>query len=278
MDLSAIITPVLSIGGMGLLFGFGLGIAAKKFAVPVDTRVEEVLAFLPGANCGGCGQPGCEAMSKAMVSGTCGPDACPVCQSHQVTAIAKILGIEAKETEKKVAFVRCQGSHSKAKEKFIYQGIRSCEDAQLVGGGPKLCDYGCLGLGSCQKACHFDAITMQDGLPQINREQCVGCGACATQCPRSVISLIPVNSSYEVACLSEERGKAVKSACEVGCLGCGLCVKQCLQGAITLVKQHAVIDANLCIGCGACESKCPTHAITALLPSALAEVASTVSD
>lgn len=276
MDLSAIITPILSIGGMGLVFGVGLGIAAKKFAVPVDTRVEEVLNLLPGANCGGCGQAGCEAMAKAMVSGECGIDACPVCQRHQIAAIAKVLGMATKETEKQVAFVRCQGSHSKAKEKFIYQGIKTCQDAHLVGGGPKMCDYGCLGLGSCQQVCHFDAIQMVDGLAQINQEQCIGCGACVAQCPRSIISLIPVNSTYQVACLSKERGKAVKNVCEVGCLGCGLCVKQCPQGAITLVEQHAVIDVSLCIDCGECEAKCPTHAITARLPHALEEVASTV--
>ena len=47
MNIAAIIYPVLAIGSMGLLFGIGLGIASKKFAVPVDERVGEIRENLP---------------------------------------------------------------------------------------------------------------------------------------------------------------------------------------------------------------------------------------
>ena len=277
MDLSAILIPVATIGGLGLLFGGGLGIAAIKFAVPVDERVTAILENLPGANCGGCGKAGCEAMAKAMVSGECQASSCPVCNADQVAAIAKVLGVEAKAKEKQVAYVRCKGGHDKAKQKFEYDGIMTCQDAQLVGGGPKMCSYGCLGYGSCEKVCQFGAITMENGLPVINRELCVGCGACAGQCPRHIIEILPESSNYHVDCVSQDKGKAVKEACQVGCIGCGLCMRQCENGAIKVENNHAIINYELCVGCGKCEEKCPTKAISHLLEQKVASSVKTES-
>lgn len=265
MDITAILSPILSIGGLGLIFGLGLGAAAKKFAVPVDERVEKIKECLPGANCGGCGQAGCEAMAKSIVAGESPVNGCPVCNVEQVAAIAKIMGQEADTSEKKVAVVRCKGNHENASQKFEYAGLMTCQDAHLLGGGPKVCTYGCLGYGSCMSACQFGAITMKDGLPVIDRDQCVACGACERQCPRNVIHLVPVSSSYHVNCVSQDKGKDVKQACKVGCMGCGLCVKQCEHGAIRLENNYAIIDPSLCVGCGKCSMKCPTKAISNLL-------------
>lgn len=265
MDVSAILSPVIAIGGMGLLFGVGLGIAAKKFAVPVDERVEAIKECLPGANCGGCGFPGCDAMAKSIVAGESKVNGCPVCNEAQIEAIAKLMGVSADASEKQIAVVRCKGNKSHAKEKYIYEGIESCKDAHLIGGGPKMCAYGCLGFGSCQKVCSFGAITMEEGLPVIHPEKCVACGACQKACPRQIIHLLPIHTTYHVNCISKDKGKEVKAACEVGCIGCGICVKQCEEGAITLVDNHAIIASNQCISCGKCETKCPTKAISNLL-------------
>ncbi|HAI87558.1 MAG TPA: electron transporter RnfB, partial [Firmicutes bacterium] len=49
------LSALLSLGALGLIFGLSLGVAAKKFAVERDPRVDEILAVLPGANCGACG-------------------------------------------------------------------------------------------------------------------------------------------------------------------------------------------------------------------------------
>ena len=48
---------VLSI--LGALFGLVLAVASKVFEVKKDPREEEILSHLAGANCGGCGFPGC---------------------------------------------------------------------------------------------------------------------------------------------------------------------------------------------------------------------------
>jgi electron transport complex protein RnfB len=38
------------LGSIGLLFGIGLAVAARKFAVELDPKVEKVKDSLPGAN------------------------------------------------------------------------------------------------------------------------------------------------------------------------------------------------------------------------------------
>lgn len=63
----------ISIGilaGLGLLFGFGLAIAAKFLYVKVDTRIEDITGILPNANCGACGYPGCAGFAEAIVNQT----------------------------------------------------------------------------------------------------------------------------------------------------------------------------------------------------------------
>ncbi len=265
MDISAILLPVSCIGGLSLVFGVGLGIAAKKFAVPVDERVEDVKNCLPGANCGGCGFAGCEALAKAIVSGESPINACPVCNKDQIVGIAKVMGAEATAGVKKIAFIGCKGNSEVTKTKYNYSGIPTCHDAQLIGGGPKVCKYGCLGFGSCVKVCQFGALTVNKGLPIVDQEKCVGCGACEKECPRHIIQILPEGTAYQVSCISQDRGKDVKLGCSVGCIGCGLCMKQCEVGAIKFENNLAHIDENLCIKCGKCEEKCPTKVITAML-------------
>lgn len=64
-----ILWAVLILAGLGLVFGVGLAVASKVFHVEVDTRVEDITAMLPNANCGACGYPGCAGFAEAIVSG-----------------------------------------------------------------------------------------------------------------------------------------------------------------------------------------------------------------
>ena len=69
MDPMSILFPVLSVGGMGVVFGACLGVASEVFKVEEDPRIGQVLECLPGANCGGCGFPGCGGCASAIVAG-----------------------------------------------------------------------------------------------------------------------------------------------------------------------------------------------------------------
>ena len=57
--MNEILIPVLLVAGIGLVAGLGLAVASIVMAVPKDEKAEEILAVLPGANCGACGFSGC---------------------------------------------------------------------------------------------------------------------------------------------------------------------------------------------------------------------------
>ena len=64
-----ILIAVMVLGAIGLIAAVVLFAASKKFAVYEDPRIAQVGEVLPGANCGGCGFPGCSGMADALVKG-----------------------------------------------------------------------------------------------------------------------------------------------------------------------------------------------------------------
>ena len=257
----SILNSILVLGVMGLIFGGILAYAAKKFAVKVDERVEAILEVLPGANCGGCGFPGCGGLASAIVEGSASVNGCPVGGSDCASKIGEIMGVTADAGEKKVANVICKGTCSVAKDKYIYEGMLDCKAANALNGGAKSCKYGCLGLGTCVSACKFDAIHVIDGVAVVDEEKCVLCGKCIEVCPKGVIEIKPIKNEVVVECNSKDFGKSVKDKCSVGCIGCGICEKSCPFGAITIENKLAKIDYDKCVQCMICVEKCPTKAI-----------------
>ncbi len=249
------------LGGMGLVFGVLLGIASKAFYVKKDERVEKIVECLPGANCGGCGCAGCSDLAAKIVSGEAGVSACSVNSSENIAKIAEIMGVEASDALAKRAHVKCRGAIGVAEERYVYDGIDDCVVANRLGGGPKMCAFACLGLGSCVKVCKFDAIEIKNGVAVVNDEKCTGCGMCADICPKGVIEIIPKGKPTIVNCNSKEKGVSVTKACRAGCIGCGLCVKACEKGAVKIENNLAVVDYSICDGCGECEKKCPKGCI-----------------
>ena len=63
----AILSSTITLGTLGLLFGGGLAYASRKFAVEKDPRLAKIIDILPGANCGGCGYPGCNTFAEAFL-------------------------------------------------------------------------------------------------------------------------------------------------------------------------------------------------------------------
>ena len=68
MDMQNVIYAVAVLFIMGIVFAILLGVAAKVFAVEVDERIPLVRECLPGANCGGCGFPGCDGLAAAIAT------------------------------------------------------------------------------------------------------------------------------------------------------------------------------------------------------------------
>ncbi len=262
MNTMGILYAAALIGGVGIFIGLFLGIAGIIFKVKVDEKEEAILAALPGNNCGGCGFPGCAGLAAAIAKGEAEVNACPVGGAEVGNKIAEIMGVESKDSVRMVAFVHCMGDCEKAKVDYEYTGIEDCRMLGFVpNGGPKSCNSGCLGYGTCVKVCPFDAIHVENGIAVVDREKCKACGKCIAVCPKKLISMEPYDAKYIVACSSTDKGPVTMKACSVGCIGCGICNKNCPTGAVTVTDFHASIDQDKCTGCGVCAEKCPKKSI-----------------
>ena len=260
MNITGILIACLVVGGAGIVIGVLLGIAGKKFAVEVDEKAVAIREALPGSNCGGCGYAGCDALAQAIADGTAPANSCPVGGAAVAAKMAEILGVEV-ETVRKTAFIKCAGDCEKAGNKYEYTGNMSCKEASYVSGGPKQCQYGCMGYGDCLRACEYGAISVENGIAVVDREKCVACGKCVMACPKGLIELVPYEAKHLVQCSSHDKGKDVKAKCDNGCIGCTLCTKQCEFDAIHMENNVAVIDYEKCTNCGACAAKCPAKVI-----------------
>jgi NADPH-dependent glutamate synthase beta subunit-like oxidoreductase/NAD-dependent dihydropyrimidine dehydrogenase PreA subunit len=184
------IEAVLMMGGLGVVVGAGLAAASKIFYVYVDPLIEAIEGELPGANCGGCGFAGCSANAAAIAAGKSSPDSCVAASPEVAEAIAKLLGVSVGAKDREVSRLGCTYSVDQAETKFRYDGVMDCRAAMLMNGGTKVCEIGCLGLGSCVKACMFGALSMgPQGLPVVDEAKCTGCGACERTCPKHIIRL-----------------------------------------------------------------------------------------
>ena len=268
-----ILIAVIVLGAIALVSAVVLYITSKRFAVYEDPRLETVTEALPGANCGGCGFPGCGGMADALVKGA---DAgsieglfCPVGGQKVMENVADLLGMTVEKTDPMVAVVRCNGTCENRPRIAEYNGLRTCAAIHATGAGETACGFGCLGCGDCVSACQFEAIHMnpETGLPEVDDEKCTACGACVKACPRSIIEVRkkgPKNRRIYVQCVNKDKGPAAMKACKVSCIACGKCFKACKFDAITIENNLSYIDYNKCKMCRKCVNECPTHAITAL--------------
>lgn len=262
MNTTEIITAVIALCIIAVIIGLVLSIAEKVFHVEVDEKELAIRDELPGSNCGGCGFAGCDACAKAIAEGNAAVSACPVGGMPVAQKIAEIMGQEVGEMERKVAYVKCDGTSEKRESDYNYFGIDSCVyAAKMPGSSPYACKYGCLGFGSCVKECDQNAIRIINKKAVVDEDLCIACGKCLKACPHDLIELIPAKAKYRVQCSSCSRGKDVKNACTAGCIGCGMCARNCPSEAIVFENNIARIDQSKCTGCGLCAEKCPVKII-----------------
>jgi len=261
--MTTILLSIVVLGVLGGIFGAVLAFAAKIFYVEVDPKQEAVRECLAGANCGGCGFPGCDGYAAAVAAGEAPTNKCVAGGAECAAKIAEIMGVSGADSVKMVAFVPCSGSTEVAEMRFNYTGPEDCRAAMLFGGkSNKMCTFACIGLGNCVKACQFGAMNIVDGVAKVDREKCVGCGACADACPKSIIQLIPESQKVMPVCRNQDKGAQVMKMCKVGCIGCMKCQRECPADAIVVKNNVAVVDPEKCVQCGHCVEICPRHIIT----------------
>ena len=260
--MGTIIIPAVIVAVVGLIAAVILTIASKLMYVPVDEKVAAIREVLPGANCGACGFAGCDDYAAAFGENPALSTAlCPVGGSSIASQIAGILGVDAADAEEKVAMVMCQGNYGVTRQIMEADRIHTCKEAKMFYGGQWACPYGCLGLGDCFNVCKFDAIRIVNGVARIDRDKCVGCGACDDTCPNNIISMVNKKNLVFVACKSMEKGAKTRKTCENECIGCMKCQKTCKFEAIKVENNVAQVDLEACKNCGLCEKECPTGAI-----------------
>ena len=272
--MNVILIAVIVLGAIGLIAALVLYFTSKKFAVKEDPRIGQVNEVLPGANCGGCGFPGCGGMASACVkaadAGSLEGLNCPVGGQPVMEKVAAILGMKVEASAPKLAVVRCNGTCENRPRTVIYDGVKSCRIANTTCMGETACAYGCLGCGDCVNACQFDAIKMNEetGLPEVDSTKCTACGACAKACPRNIIEIRVVKGAKKmgvvVECMNKDKGAVAMKACKVACIGCQKCVKVCAFDAVHVENNLAYIDPEKCRNCRKCEQECPKKTIHAL--------------
>ena len=263
--ISGVLIATLVVAGAGIIIGIILGVADMKLHVDVDEKEQAILEALPGNNCGGCGFPGCSGCAAAIAKGEAAVSQCPVGGPPVAAKISEIMGVDAGEAKRMVAYVHCGGDCEQATQRYEYYGAQDCRVInQVPGAGPKTCTFGCLGGGSCVDVCQFDAIHVVNGIAVVDKEECKACGKCIEICPRHLIDLIPYDATESVRCKSQDMGKDVNKYCKVGCIACRICEKNCPSGAITVENNVAHIDQEKCTHCGLCAEKCPKKAIAVI--------------
>ena len=80
---------------------------------------------------------------------------------------------------------------------------------------------------ACMAACPAKAITADEktGVKSIDKELCIGCGACTQACP------------WHMPTVDPETKKSTK------CIACGACVKGCPTGALTMIEWKDLAEA-----------------------------------
>lgn len=265
--MNLIISSIIVLGIIGLASAVILYFVAQKFKVEEDARIDVVTDLLPGANCGGCGFPGCRGFAEACVKADSLDNLlCPVGGLPVMCKVSESLGMAVCQATPKIAVVRCNGSCANRPRTNKFDGARNCKVAAQLYAGETNCSYGCFGYGDCVEACKFDAIVInpETGLPVVNEDKCTACGACVKACPKKVIELRnkgPKGRRVFVSCINKDKGGVARKACSAACIGCGKCQKVCPFGAIKVENNLAYIDFDLCRSCRKCVNECPTGAI-----------------
>ena len=151
----------ITLAGMGLVLGAGLGVAARRFAVEdANPLIKEIEGMMPGSQCGQCGFPGCSSAAAAMAEGAAPVTCCPpggVALAEQVAALLGVTLDAGSVTVPKLATIKAEQ---------------------------------CTGCTRCYRACPTDAIVGASGqIHIVLQDACTGCSKCADACPEDCIAL-----------------------------------------------------------------------------------------
>lgn len=246
-----ILISMLSLGGIGLMFGVILAILDKKLKVKEDPIVEKVIEVLLQINCGACGFAGCAAYAKKIVVSKDLGRGCLPGGDEINQKLAELIGANKVYSEKLKIVVLCGAQSDKKKTSFVYKGTPTCAVANNFLGNID-CRLGCMGFGDCVGVCPTKALVVRNSLVKVEYDKCIGCGKCAISCPRGLLELVKANSNflYTVACSNPDNAMLTKKVCLTGCIGCGICVRLVedspfyLENKLAKISYDKIIDST----------------------------------
>lgn len=107
----------------------------------------------------------------------------------------------------------------------------------------------CIGCGACAASCQFKAIKMVKNKPEINPFTCEGCGLCELICPVKAISLKPVKNGEIKIKKTKYNFKLITGQLYSGETGSGKIVDQVIQEAENNKYELMIIDSSPGTGC-----------------------------
>ena len=221
--MTATILAVVSLSAVGLIAGIAIYVANRILPKEDESlqKASELKEFLPGADCGACGKPGCFAYAQAVAKDVKILDDSPcriLAKDEEATKrLGEYLGVDlASAGPGSKAIIHCTGDSPAIGS---YNGVGTCAAAVLVGAGEKECPYACVGYGDCAAVCPTDAISIdaQKRIAVVDWEKCIGCGMCVKTCPRELIELVPAEMPQYLGCnYRAAKDVAGRKKCSVG--------------------------------------------------------------
>ena len=92
--MNTILLTLLVSAVIAFVLGILLGFFKKLFFVPVDETVAKIRDCLPGANCGGCGYPGCDGFAAACAAGNAPVNGCTAGGAEVAKNVGAVLVVE----------------------------------------------------------------------------------------------------------------------------------------------------------------------------------------
>jgi ferredoxin len=92
------------------------------------------------------------------------------------------------------------------------------------------CGCCCEAMIAARRFAIMNPVHTTNFIPEINEEDCTGCGKCVTICPVEAMGLVSSNNPEQPKKMNARLNEDI-------CLGCGLCVRACTKGSISLKSR-----------------------------------------